>query len=76
MHDDPPAPGASPAIGTPCGWRIADSRSKPCDAMIWSRVMDLVAYVRGRRNVHWIEISVSRAWSHDMPARLFDLGDR
>jgi hypothetical protein len=44
--------------------------------MIWSRVLDLVAYMRGRRNVRWIEISVTRAWSHDMPARLFDLGDR
>jgi hypothetical protein len=25
-----------------------------------------------RRRLHWVEISVARAWSHDMPARLFD----
>jgi hypothetical protein len=43
--------------------------------MIWGRLLDLVAYMRGRRNIHWIEISVTRAWSHDMSPRLFDLGD-
>jgi hypothetical protein len=26
-----------------------------------------MAYVRGRRNPRWIEISVTRAWSHDLP---------
>ena len=26
-----------------------------------------------RRRLHWVEISVERAWSHDMAPRLFDL---
>jgi hypothetical protein len=37
--------------------------------MIWSRVVELMAYVRGRRNPRWIEISVARAWSHDLPTK-------
>jgi hypothetical protein len=28
-----------------------------------------------RRRLHWVEISVERAWSRDMTTRLFDLGD-
>jgi len=35
-----------------------------------------VALLRGiseRRRLHWVEISVERAWSRDMAPRLFDL---
>ena len=44
--------------------------------MIWGRVLDLMAYVFGRRNNRWVEISVTRAWSHDMAPRLFDINQR
>ena len=37
------------------------------------RVGALVTRLVERRRLHWVEISVARAWSHDMPARLFDL---
>lgn len=40
--------------------------------MIWAIVRDLMALVLGRRN-QWVEVSVTRAWSYDMPPRLFDL---
>ncbi len=39
------------------------------------RIVGLMARAIDRRRTHWVEISVSRAWSHDMPPRLFDLGD-
>jgi len=28
-----------------------------------------------RRRTRWVEISVTRAWSHDLPPALFDLSD-
>jgi hypothetical protein len=35
----------------------------------------LVTDALTRRRTRWIEVSVTRAWSHDMHPRLFDLGD-
>ena len=40
---------------------------------IFSRVAALIGNMIQRRRTHWIEISVTRAWSHDLPPRLFDL---
>ncbi len=40
---------------------------------IFSRVAALIGNMLYRRRTHWIEISVTRAWSHDLPPRLFDL---
>jgi hypothetical protein len=37
------------------------------------RVGALVTRVLERRRLHWVEISLARAWSHDLQARLFDL---
>jgi len=28
-----------------------------------------------RRRTRWVEISVTRAWCHDLPPQLFDLSD-
>ena len=39
------------------------------------RVVGLVTRMLDRRRTRWIEISVTRAWSHDLPPRLFDLDD-
>jgi hypothetical protein len=39
------------------------------------RVLGLFTHVLERRRLHWVEISLTRAWSHDLPPRLFDLGD-
>lgn len=38
------------------------------------RIAALVTHMLVRRRLHWVEISVTRAWSHDLPPRLFDLG--
>jgi len=35
----------------------------------------LMTSILERRRTRWVEISVTRAWSHDLPARLFDLSD-
>jgi hypothetical protein len=43
--------------------------------MIWNRVRDLMAIVVSRRT-RWVEVSLTRAWSYDMPPRLFDLDER
>jgi hypothetical protein len=40
------------------------------------RFSALVSDVITRRRLHWVEISVERAWSRDMVPRLFDLGNR
>jgi hypothetical protein len=40
------------------------------------RLRTLVSDMLWRRRLHWVEISVERAWSRDMAPRLFDLGDR
>ena len=34
----------------------------------WSRIAALVAHNLIRRRLHWVEISVNRARSHDLPA--------
>jgi hypothetical protein len=39
------------------------------------RIAGLVTRMLDRRRTRWVEISVTRAWSHDLPPRLFDLGD-
>jgi len=44
--------------------------------MILIRLRTLVADMLRRRRLHWIEVSVERAWSRDMAPRLFDLGGR
>jgi len=44
--------------------------------LFFIRLANLVGDVLDRRRHRWVEISVSRAWSHDMTPRLFDLGDR
>ena len=40
---------------------------------ILSRLVALIDAMIQRRRYHWVEISLSRAWSHDLPPRLFDL---
>jgi hypothetical protein len=44
--------------------------------MIVGRLKALVSGVLARRRLHWVEISVERAWSSDMSPRLFDLTQR
>jgi hypothetical protein len=39
------------------------------------RIVGLMTRALDRRRTRWIEISVTRAWSHDLPPRLFNLGD-
>jgi hypothetical protein len=39
------------------------------------RIAARVLKVLERRRLRWVEISVDRAWSHDLSPRLFDLGD-
>jgi hypothetical protein len=41
---------------------------------IFGRFAALMSYIATRRRLHWVEISVERAWSRDMLPRLFDLG--
>jgi hypothetical protein len=40
------------------------------------RIAEVVTRLIDRRRTRWVEISVTRAWSRDLPPRLFDLGDR
>lgn len=40
------------------------------------RIAALMTRVLDRRRNGWIEISLERSWSHDLPPRSFDLGDR
>ena len=40
---------------------------------IFSRFVTLVGDMIQRRRLHWVEISLTRAWSRDLPPRLFDL---
>lgn len=42
---------------------------------ILRRVVGLIADTIHRRRLRWVEISITRAWSRDLPPRLFDLGD-
>jgi hypothetical protein len=42
---------------------------------IFGRVAALMSYIAARRRLHWVEISVEKAWSRDMLPRLFDLGN-
>ncbi|HEY6117336.1 MAG TPA: hypothetical protein VI172_15400 [Candidatus Dormibacteraeota bacterium] len=44
--------------------------------MIVGRLMALVSGMLARRRLHWVEISVERAWSSDMSPRLFDVVQR
>jgi hypothetical protein len=39
-----------------------------------SKLVSLVSEIIWHRRYQWVEISVERAWSRDMPPRLFDLG--
>ncbi len=41
--------------------------------VVWNRLVAMIAALIQRRRQHWIEISVERAWSRDLPPRLFDL---
>ena len=41
---------------------------------ILGRVVTLFRSMSARRRLHWVEISVERAWSRDMAPRLFDVG--
>lgn len=43
---------------------------------IFDRLVALFRTISTRRRLHWVEISVERAWSRDMAPRLFDLGPR
>jgi len=38
-------------------------------------IAELMTRVLDRRRTRWVEISLTRAWSHDLPAGLFDLSD-
>jgi hypothetical protein len=40
-----------------------------------SRIAGLMTRMFERRRMRWVEISVTRARSHDLPPRLFDLSD-
>jgi hypothetical protein len=42
---------------------------------IWMSLMRLVSELINRRRNQWVEVSLTRAWSHDTPPKLFDLGD-
>jgi hypothetical protein len=42
---------------------------------IFGRFAALMSYIATRRRLHWVEISVERAWSRDMVPRLFELGN-
>ena len=42
---------------------------------IWMSLLRLVSELIYRRRNQWVEVSLTRAWSHDTPTRLFDLGD-
>jgi hypothetical protein len=41
---------------------------------VLGRFVTLFRDISTRRRLHWVEISVERAWSRDMAPRLFDLG--
>lgn len=40
---------------------------------VLGRIATILARVLERRRLHWVEISLAKAWSRDMPPRLFDL---
>ena len=40
----------------------------------FGRVVTLLTFVLKRRRLHWVEISLERAWSRDTVPRLFDVG--
>jgi len=42
---------------------------------IWMSLVRLVSELMSRRRNRWVEVSLTRAWSHDTPPPLFDLGD-
>jgi hypothetical protein len=42
---------------------------------IWISLVRMVSELIYRRRHQWVEVSLTRAWSHDTPPRLFDLGD-
>jgi hypothetical protein len=37
---------------------------------VLGRIPGLVTHMLERRRLRWVEISVARAWSHDMPSSL------
>ena len=43
---------------------------------ILSRLVALIDLMIQRRRHHWVEVSLTRAWSRDLPPRLFDLDNR
>lgn len=38
-----------------------------------SRLVSVLEDIVRRRRLRWVEVSIERAWSHDMTPRLFDL---
>jgi len=38
-------------------------------------IAGLMTRMLDRRRTRWVEISDKRAWSHDLPPRMFDLSD-
>jgi hypothetical protein len=38
-------------------------------------IAGLMTRILDRRRTRWVEISVTRAWSHDLLPELFDLSD-
>ena len=82
-----PAPRLSRLVGispgAEDGSRIAASLApeytsigRDAEMAVFGRVVTLLSSMFARRRLHWVEISVERAWSRDMAPRLFDLGPR
>jgi hypothetical protein len=40
---------------------------------VFGMILAAFARIVDRRRNHWVEISLERAWSRDLPPRLFDL---
>jgi hypothetical protein len=55
-------------------WR-PPSNGRDCRMTALGRIAARVMRMLERRRLRWTEISVTRAWSHDLPPRLFDLSD-
>jgi hypothetical protein len=43
------------------------------DMNVFGMILAAFARIVDRRRNHWVEISLERAWSRDLPPRLFDL---
>ena len=42
--------------------------------VVFGRVVTLLTFVLRRRRLHWVEVSLERAWSRDIVPRVFDVG--